>query len=76
MASFHKKLQNLPPKLKDFPPKLKDFSPKLKDPGNPFVGVLQKSVKKQALFKATINFKTVRKKVCGFSLAWSTAHSN
>ena len=49
---FSHKLKNFSPKLKVFSPKLKDFFRKLKDPGNPFVGILQKSVKNQAWITA------------------------
>ena len=47
MANFPQKIQNLPPKLKEFYPKLKDFFSKLKNPPNPFVGDVQKPVKKK-----------------------------
>ena len=60
--SFPAKRQILPPKLKEFLPKLKEFFSKLKNPPNPFVGDVQKLVKKTWPRQCTISVTTIKTK--------------
>ena len=61
-------------KLMVFPPKLKDFFRKLKDPGNPFVGILQKSVKNQAWIKRSFKCFHILHACKKIELRFSTCH--